>query len=370
MKKHTILLLYFLWIASTSFFVTSCTKEDIIHPRTKKIIEAVYASGKLLPEDDYKVYSMADGTIRERMVNEGDSVSKGQLLLTIENIAQYSQMETAEEMFRIAKKNSAENSPILEELRLQLSNAEKKFTDDSLTYMRIKALWSEKAVSTSEYDKAEIRFESSRNDVRAANERLQKTKNQLALDYANARNQVRVNTQQNSYYEVRSAMDGLVYELYKKAGEVVKRYEPVAALGRKNAFIIQLWVDEQDIHRITLGQKVVIKMDVLKGETFEARIRKIYPTLNEQNQSIRVDAEFIHRPPTLVANAVVEANIIISEKESALTLPKKYISGDSVQVRNAQGQKEKVRVKRGIENAEDVEILEGLTQNSEIIVSK
>ena len=356
---------YILLVLVTVTLLWACNSEKTTRPVEKKLVEAVYASGKIVPMNDYKIYALADGTIMQRPVTEGDSVAVGQLLFTIDNAAQQAQSATARNIFQLAEENYGEDSPVLLELKLQLASLKIKLSDDSINYIRQQNLWNQKSTAKIELDRAKLRYETAKNDVKSANERYAKTRNQLKLDYENAKNQLSINNTQTGYYDVKSSTEGRVYELYKKPGEAIRRFEPLAAVGNKNSFYMQLWVDEQDISKIQLDQQIAISMDLHKGKIFKAKVVKIYPVLNEQNQSIRVDAEFVDVPPTLVANALVEANIIITEKDKVLTLPKKYVIGDSVKVK---GQDKYVHIKRGIENTEDVEVIEGLTIDSEIVI--
>lgn len=343
----------------------SCNSEKTTRPVEKKLVEAVYASGKVIPANDYKIFSLVDGTIMQRPVSEGDSVTTGQLLFTIDNSTQQAQTATARAAFQIAEDNYGDNSPVLQDLKHQLTSLQIKLTDDSVNYIRQRNLLDQKSTSKFDFDRAKLRYETSQNDVKSAKDRYTKTRNQLKLDYENAKNMLSINSTQSGYYDVKSSINGLVYELYKKPGEAIRRFEPLAAVGNKGSFYIQLWVDELDINKIKIGQQVAVTMDLHKGKTFKARVTKIYPVLNEQNQSIRIDAEFTEPPPSLIANALVEANIVITEKDKVLTLPKKYVIGDSVKVK---GQDNYVHIKKGLENNEDVEILEGLTPQSEIVI--
>jgi HlyD family secretion protein len=343
----------------------SCNAEKTTRPVEKKLVEAVYASGKVIPANDYKIYSLVDGTIVQRPVTEGDSVTTGQLLFTLDNTTQQAQTATARANFLIAEDNYGNNSPILQDLKSQIASLQIKLADDSINYIRQRNLLDANSTSKFDYDRAKLRYETARNDVKSATDRYNKTRNQLKLDYENAKNQLSINSTQSGYYDVKSSINGLVYELYKKPGEAIRRFEPLAAVGNKGSFYIQLWVDELDINKIKIGQQVAITMDLYKGKTFTAKVTKIYPVLNEQNQSIRIDAEFVEPPPQLIANALVEANIVIAEKDKVLTLPKKYVMGDSVKVK---GQDKYVHIKKGLENNEDVEVLEGLTPASEIVI--
>ncbi|HAI75480.1 MAG TPA: RND transporter, partial [Microscillaceae bacterium] len=115
-----------------------------------------------------------------------------------------------------------------------------------------------------------------------------------------------------------------------------------------------------------LGQEILVKVDVFKGKLFKAKITKIYRMLDKQNQSFRVDAEFTEDYPKGLAGLTVEANIIVRQKPKALAIPKEYLVGeDSVWVKK--GSKiEKVKIQKGVENYDFVEVLQGLGPQDEI----
>ena len=107
--------------------------------------------------------------------------------------------------------------------------------------------------------------------------------------------------------------------------------------------------------------------DLVKNKIFKAKVVKIYPSLNTDNHSVKVDAEFIGEEPPLLANATIEANILIKTKNNALVIPKKLIKGtDSLKVIQ-NGKEEYIRIKQGIETTDEVEILSGLNAQTQIV---
>ncbi len=141
---------------------------------------------------------------------------------------------------------------------------------------------------------------------------------------------------------------------------MVNTLSPVSLIGNANNFIIELHVDEFDINRLKLGQKIMLSMDSYKGQVFKARVTKINPIMNDKSKSFTVKAVFIKQPNTLYPNLTCEANIIIQQKEKAITIPRNYLlAGDSVWIEN--DKKRKVIV--GLKDYEKVEILNGITVN-------
>jgi multidrug efflux pump subunit AcrA (membrane-fusion protein) len=131
----------------------------------------------------------------------------------------------------------------------------------------------------------------------------------------------------------------------------------LAIIGKTDAFFIELEVDENDMVRVVLGQKVLVTLDSYKKQVFEAVVDKIYPIMDERSRTFMIEAHFVKPPSKLYPNLTAEANIIIQTKKNSLTIPKSYLlPGDSVLI--AKDQKRKVTV--GLSDYQKVEILSGL----------
>lgn len=345
----------------------SCKKVQTTTPQLRPLVEAVYASGKVLPADDHRIYAQADGVILAQLVTEGASVTRNQALFRLENSSQQARLSGADVALQQAQANLRGDSPVLAELETGLASLRARVADDSANYARYQNLWRQNATARINLDRAALAYQTSRNDLAAARERLRRTRNQLRLDLANARTAARVNAADAGNTVVRSDVDGTVFEVFRKQGEAIRRGEPLASLGGRGAFYLQLWIDEQDVARVSTGQEVLVKLELFGDRIFKAKITKLYPTLNPENQSVRADAMFVETPPKLVANAFAEANIVISRKASTLTIPKALLRGDSVLVQNAERKPTTVFIKKGIETTEYVEVLAGLRPDSKLI---
>ncbi|WP_167516947.1 efflux RND transporter periplasmic adaptor subunit, partial [Hydrotalea flava] len=165
-------------------------------------------------------------------------------------------------------------------------------------------------------------------------------------------------------YTVKSDVDGMVFQLNKKKGELVSPQTALALVGAAHRFLLELQVDEHDIARIHNGMQVLYTMDSYKGKVFEAQVIKIYPAMDEHSRTFKVDAALVQSPPVLYPNLTLEANIVIRQKQDAITIPANYLlPGDSVLLAN--GKKQKVTV--GIRDYQQVEIVSGLTTKDELM---
>lgn len=359
---------FFTLTAFVSMVILSCTKKNsTLRPEYKPLVETVYASGVVVPEREYRVFSLADGIITRRLVNEGDSVKAGQALIIIDNEEQAARDAAARNIFQTAQQNFSGNSPVLQEATARLHSAQAKLRVDSVNYTRAKELFESRSISQAEFDRSGLAFQTAQNDVDAAQKALQRLRNQLFVELQNAQSQYRIAAKQDANFTARSWIDGMVYELYKQEGEVVRRNDQLALIGDARNVYLRLSVDELDVQKIRLGQEVLVKMDLYGDRTFKAQVRKIYPMLTKQDQSFRVDAAFPEPLPARFAGVSVEANIITARKDRALVIPKTaLLAGDSVEVRLANGV-QKIKIRKGVETFEFVEVLDGLSEQSEVV---
>lgn len=348
---------------------TACQRgNDGTTPAYKELTEAVYASGNVYPRNEYTVTADATGVLQQRLVNEGDSIHRNQLLFVLESATEDARQQAAANAYRLARANLGANSPVLAELEAQVRNARTRLSNDSINYNRFRELYGQNATSRAELERAELNYTLSRNNFRAQLNTLQRNRNQIQLDVANNRSQLVSSEVAGRNTRIRSFVDGKVYEVYKDPGEVIKLGEQLALVGSGTQLFAQLAVDESDFGRIRAGQEVILKADVYPDKVFKARVSKIYPKLNRTDQSFRVDAEFVGERPASYYGLTVEANIIISQNKHVLTIPKSYVIGtDSVWVEQ-DGKKQKVKFQKGAENFDLVEVKGGLSDKS-IVVS-
>ncbi|AQG78720.1 efflux RND transporter periplasmic adaptor subunit [Spirosoma montaniterrae] len=359
-----------LYISTLLAFAVACKRGgDGISPTYRELTEAVYASGNVYPRQEYMVTADATGLIQQRLVNEGDSIRRNQLLFVLESASADARRQAAAAVLRQSQANLNANSPVLAELEAQIRNARTRLANDSINYARFRELYAQNATSRAELERAELNYTLSRNTLRAQLNTLQRSRNQIQVDVANNRSQLVVSEVAGRNTRVRSFVDGKVYEVYKDPGELVRPGDQLALVGSGQRLYAQLAVDESDFGRVRIGQSVVLKADVYPDKVFNARITKRYPKLNRTDQSFRVDAEFTDNYPDAYYGLTVEANIIITQKPRVLTIPKAYVVGsDSVWVEK-DGKKQKIRFQKGIENFDVVEVRGGLSETSRITLN-
>jgi HlyD family secretion protein len=356
----------FLWI--TLALVQACSSgQNDKKPELKPLIEAVYASGYVISKDEYQVFAQAEGYVVDILAKEGTDVKKGDVIFVIESQQQTARYLIAREAYEMASTNYKQGSPVLSELEAAVASARTKVQYDSVNLARYTNLLKLNATTRADYDRFKLTYENSRNDLALQISRFEKGKNQVFLEFQNAENQWKISSEESGRYAIRSEVDGRVYKTLKEKGELVRRNEAVATIGSKDLFYMQLSVDEMDIRKVREGQQVWVKIDAFGDKVFQAVVSEVHPLVNSRDQSLRVDADFITALPRGFSGLAVEANIVIRKKDKALVIPKSILlPGDSVRVKTNEGDR-KVKITKGIETLDEVEVLDGLTEQSVLL---
>lgn len=347
----------------------SCTKgSEEVKPVVKPLMEAVYASGFVVSKDEYDVIAQAEGYVTDKLVMDGDEVKKGDALYVIASGQQSARTRIARETYDLALRNNRDDSPVLSELKTALENARTRMLYDSANYVRYENLIRSKATSQSEYDRIKLTFANSTSEYILQKSRYEKTKNQLGLDLQNAKNNLLISSDESGRYIIRSEVSGRVFMTSREKGELIRRSEVVAIVGKQDSYFLQLNIDELDVQRVSPGQEVLVKIDAYPERIFRAEIARVYPMVDRKQQSVRADADLKEKLPGWFSGLALEANIIISRKEKAIVIPKtSLLAGDSVLVKTEDGPR-KTWVKKGIETLDEVEILEGIDTGKMLVM--
>ncbi|MBS1779646.1 MAG: efflux RND transporter periplasmic adaptor subunit [Bacteroidetes bacterium] len=357
------------WLLPAIAAASCGSKQKEVKPEMKQLTSAVYASGSLVPEEEYKVIPTVDGYLSQALVKEGDTVKKGQLLFVVSNDVRTAQTQGAEAVVQRTIPSVANNAPVFRELQGRLEVARIKLQQDSLQYIRYKNLYEQNAISQSSYEKYYLAYQSSLKDYQNLKQNYEQQRLTGNLQLQEAQNQLAIAAAQADVGKLKSFVNGVVYDVYKKEGDLVNPNQPIALIGA-GIMYAKLLVDEDDLDKIYEGQHVVITMDAFPDHVFKAHISKIYPLLNKVEQSFRVDALLDEPIPVSMYGLNLEANIVVADKKNALAIPRTaLLKGDSVLIKE-NGKEKKIKITKGVEDDTWVEVRSGLSETSTVIITK
>ncbi len=348
-------------------FANCKNKNTTTFAERKNITQAVYASGKIYPLNDYKVYSKLSGYIEKIHVHIGDAIKVGQPLITIRNVVSDLNVSTAKNLLDLAQKNANENSSYLIALKQDVASAKSKYELDSTNYTRYMSLMKENATSKLQFDQSKTQFDISKQNYLKAFNTLTTARDKIRVELENAKIQYDAQVSNKSDYVITSAVNGKVYDIIPKEGELVNTQIVLMEIGDGSHFEIELSIDETDVSLIQNYQEIVYAIDAYKELTFKGKVIEAYPRINQSNKTSKVIASIDLDNKTIIYSGMsVEANIIIAEKKNALVIPREFlIEGNKIKKKESD---QLSTITKGASDLEFVEIVNGLDESTEIVM--
>lgn len=340
-----------------TIILSSCQKTEFgIRPSLTTITEAVYGSVTVVPKDAYTVFSPVNGIMDQSNLREGNRVKRGDELFRINNQRAALERKKAQQNYTHARESYRGEVAILKEMEERLQSAAMSLVNDSLNYARQTRLWNQNIGSKQAFEAMALKFKTSRNQVNELHKAYERTRRELADQFALAGTALEISGNNYGDYITRSEINGTVYEVLKQVGESITTQTPVARIGSSEDFVLELLIDEVDIARVQAGQQVIVVLDAYRQQPYEAKITRVLPHKDNSSQTFTVEAVFTKSPTQLFDGLSGEANVIISRRENVLTLPTEFIGPDKL-VMTPDGER---RVETGISDLRLTEIISGL----------
>ena len=154
---------HFFTLLSALFVISGCKPDaETVMPTLGTITESAYASGVVKAEGQYLVYPVVNGRVVSIVVQEGDTVDPGQVLLHIDDRTSSLNTNTAYAQLRLLEQNVREDGPVLSQLRSVVEQGRERLNVDSTNYARQQALWAQQIGSRNDLDQRELAYTTSR----------------------------------------------------------------------------------------------------------------------------------------------------------------------------------------------------------------
>ena len=170
--------------------------------------------------------------------------------------------------------------------------------------------------------------------------------------------------------QITSPIDGTVVRVNTKVGrfaDSVEDSEPLFIIENLDVLEMEIKVSEYSIGKVAVGQEAEISADILDGETVRGQVVSISPTGEEKGggsteRVIPTKVRIMDENTKLIAGITAKAQIVLEEKEDALTVPVAAVTernGVSMVLAVKDGMIHEVPVQTGIEGDVELEILPG-----------
>ena len=195
---------------------------------------------------------------------------------------------------------------------------------------------------------------------------MQKETLGLNTDVENAERSRDALNDQLGHDAIAAPMDGIILDSYCHLGEFVPPQTQICRIGSaENQVVAQ--VNEEDVGYLLPGMKAKIRLYSQQDRDIAGTLKKILP--QAENQVYHVIFSLDNPPALLLPGMTGEMNIIIGERKNTLTLPSRAVRHGNQVLAIMGGRVRQVFVKTGFHTLERTEILEGLSEGDEVILS-
>jgi len=249
----------------------------------RSITEIVSASGKIYPEFEVKISSDVSGEIVELLVEEGDSVTKGQLLLRINPETYQASFERLVANANSSKAQIANSRSQVAQLEANLVQVKAQLVNAQNAHNRNVQLKKEGIVSQADFEQTETQLLTAQANVKSAEANIKAAKESVKAAQFNAASaeasvkEAKENLARTSIYAPTSGIVSLlnVEKGERVVGTLQMTGTEILRIANMNTMEVQVDVSENDVNRVSIGDEVDIEVDAYLGETFTGKVTEI-----------------------------------------------------------------------------------------------
>ena len=263
------------------------------------------------------VIAKVDGEVRELLVEEGDEVSKGQILARLDG----------------------------DRLKLELNESEAKLRKLQRDYERNIDLKAKGLISDGDFEKIKYEMEA-----------LEAAFNLASLEL--------------DYIQIRAPIEGVVAQRFIKLGNTISEGDALFKVTSLDPLVAYLHVPEREYRNIDPGQPVGIEIDALAGERIAAVVSRVSPVVDPQTGTFKITVEIADTKKRIKPGMFGRIGVIYDVHENALQVPRSAIIEDqgAASVFVVEGDRAVRRpVVTGYGNRGMVEISSGLRDGEQVV---
>ena len=351
----------------------------------QNISSFITTNGKVEPIDPRIIQAQLTTFVDSVLVKEGQPVSRGQLLLTLDATEARSELARMREQLvaaqyerRMATSGGSPNDRA--ELGAELAKTNAEISRLRREAEGLQRLYGKQAATRDELEQNTVALDKAEADKSAIEEKqaalVQRSRTELdraMFREDEARNSIRALEHKVNSARVAAPVSGVLYSLPARAGTLVQTGAVLAELADLTRVRARVFVDEPDLGALREGQPVEITWDALPSRTWAGRVERLPKAIvargarnvGEVLCSVRNDRA------ELLPNTNINARIQTARHENALTVLRSAVHTEGARryvFAVVDGQVRKQAVTVGIWNPTDYEILSGLAERDVVAI--
>jgi HlyD family secretion protein len=373
---------YQLWFTSSvATFRTEKGKLSIAEVLEGKFDDYITINGNVAPIATIYMDAYEGGRVTEKLIEEGATVKKGDIILVLENRNLYEQILASESNLAL-KQNDLRSTKLAFDSRQvegkkSLATASTNLQRFKRNYEQNKALYEEELISREEYliakedyELSEEQFEIVKLQTEQDNELRETSLTGLDTDLERMKKTLSMVYERLDHLNVRAPADGQLGFLDAEIGQSIAQGERIGQINVLTDYKIEADIDEHYIDRVQRDLRAELERN---NKDFNLRLRKVYPEV--RSGKFKVDLVFTtDKPENIRTGQSYNIKLQLGESSDAILLPKgsffQSTGGQWVFVVNPDGNEAiKRNIRIGKQNARYYEVLEGLEPGEQVITS-
>jgi RND family efflux transporter MFP subunit len=297
--------------------------------KTVKVIEmpigeTVTVNGTLAAYDHTTISMKVPGRLQTILVDFGSVVRKGQVIAQLEQQdyklrVQQAEAALAQARARLGLSPDGADDRVAAEQTGTVRQAKAVLDDAKLKRDRAAKLVQQGVVPHAEYDTVDSEYKVA---LSRYQDGLEEIRNRQGL-LAQRRSELALAKQQLADTTVQAPMEGVVQEKKASVGEYLAAGAPIVDMVRIDPLRLRVDVPERESTNIRNGQSVRVTVEG-DPETYLGYIKRLSPTISEQNRVLAVEAD-VRNNGRLRPGAFVKAEIVTNQTNTAVTVPNNAI---------------------------------------------
>ena len=375
-------LLVWIVLGTTASTMTVDASDITISDVTRgKFDDYVRLNGLVLPIQVVQISPEEGGIVREKVVEEGTRVRKGDVILRLSNSNLDLQILNAEAELA-EKQNLLRNTQVAMQ-QDRLNNRTEQATLDTdcdrkrRAYEQNARLYKERLISKEVYLQSREDYNLALRKQSLISQRLKQDSlyrhvqmAQMEDNLDNMRKNVLLVRDRKNKLEVRSAIDGELGLLDVELGQNIAAGQNIGQINDLSDFKVQAQIDEHYIDRVRPGLSASFSRD---GKTYRLRVRKVYPEV--RNGTFRTDFVFVgERPAQMRSGQTYYVELALGKSQQATLIPRgtffQTTGGNWIFVLDKSGRKAYRRnISIARQNPQYYEVTDGLEPGERVITS-
>lgn len=327
-------------------------------------------SSELVPFQEIDVYAKESGYVQKLNVDYGTHVKQGQVMATLEIPELQAQLQEDE-----AEIKNASNQMV--RAQHELGRYEAQYKALHLEYTRLNDVFQTQPgiVAQQEVDDAQGKDLAAASQADAGKAALEAAQSQLAAAKAKL-----VHDQTLfDYSKITAPFSGVVTERYANLGTLMQagtgsstQAMPLIRLSQDDLFRLVIPVPESYVRYIRIGDPVDVHVPSL-NRSFPGKVARFSVDVRADTRTMHTEVDVPNPQRVLLPGLYAEANLELDQRENVRVVPVQVLNheGDktTVFVVNRNGQLEACPVQVGLQTSTDAEILSGLNEGEQVVVS-